>query len=156
MHAAQTIVGLAHRAGAAPSRPTPIRGHDAGIQRKLWIRAPQASVLCQLMQIKVWQKPFLREIQRHGAHHCRALLARDAGPLVRAHVQAACVLDPTLSEDSLLFPAPDVCALRLIWGQNCRVSEWTHAKLRPGMQAMGQAPTKRTTRKRRPYNADDV
>jgi hypothetical protein len=40
----------------------PIRGHDAGIQQKLWIRAPQASVLGQLMQIKVWQKPFLREI----------------------------------------------------------------------------------------------
>ena len=31
----------------------PIRGPDAGIQRELRIRAPQASALCQLMQIKV-------------------------------------------------------------------------------------------------------
>ena len=101
MRTAQTIVGLANCAGAAPSRPTPIRGHDAGIQRKLRIRALQACLLCQSMQIKVRQKPFLREIQRHGARQCRALLSRDAGSLVRAHVQAAGVLDLTLCQDAL-------------------------------------------------------
>ena len=97
----QPIVGLANRAGAAAVRHKPIRGQNAGIQREFRIRAPQASVLCQVMQIKVRQKPFLREIQRHGARQCRALLSRDAGSLVRAHVQAAGVLDLTLCQDAL-------------------------------------------------------